>query len=116
MLKIVQLFTLFFGLVLFSSCEMEGSPTCSLSINVKGSFSNKPRTNLRVSLYHNEQDARDGNNDIYCDHTDSNGDVIFKQLNPNKTYYIRVQALLNNSIFKCDDLGSGRNQLNLSIL
>jgi hypothetical protein len=116
MLKIIPLFTLFLGLSLLSSCELDGSPTCSLSINVKGSLSNKPRNNLRVSLYHNLEDARDGKNDIDCDHTDSNGDVIFKQLNSNKIYYIRVQALLNNSIFKCDDLGAGRNQLNLSIL
>ena len=97
--------------LLFTSClRVEEPYEAELLVQVKGLLSGNPRDGLPVLLYESKSDAELDRWPIApVTYTDPYGEVLFYGLVPGRTYYIRVEALLNTKVRSSGRLDGGAN-------
>ncbi len=106
-------------LLLASSCELieEEEQFSDLEVIVNGSLSGVPREGVSVNVYLTELDAKNEVNPItFSDDTDSNGIVLFPNLDPGSSYWIRANTLLLFSIKQTRQLKVGFNEFEITVL
>jgi hypothetical protein len=101
------------ALVVFSCNDelAEIDPTkAQLNIHVYALITNNPKENATVSVHLTEDDANNNVNPVVEKRfTDNNGDVTFRNLRPDRRYWIRAKVLIDTSVNQTDELEIGEN-------
>jgi hypothetical protein len=88
-----------------------------LEVYVYGALSLKPRDNILVSIHTTEQDAQSGSNRVLkARYTNSEGLVNFRNLEPNRHYWVRAKPVVGSSVEETETLDVGHNYHSIDIL
>ena len=118
MKNIIILLSLGLFLSLLTSCETEDvEPTGPyLTVYVKGALSNKPRNDVKVTLYTSELNAENETNPVVSNRSNSNGNTYFSALEY-RTYWARANTILGtNKTIREVTIISEQNNLTLPVL
>ena len=113
------IFILSLSILSLTSCDDAEvvEPKGSLEVTVRGTFSGKPRENIRVQLYLTKSDADDHQNPIKSEQTtDSDGKTTFSELRINISYWVRADAILSGNIEETQSLKAGSNSFEIRLL
>ena len=104
--------------ILFFSCDPGPvAPDADLEVRVQGYLSGKPREGIRIQLYRTRADAEDQFDPVTDPvWTDRHGNVEIYGLLTNRTYFVRADARLANTIRRSSTLNFGINYCVIRIL
>jgi hypothetical protein len=120
-MKHLLILFIFFSITLLFSCDGSDpepiDPTLAqLEVYVFGTLSNEPRDGIRVSLHATEDDAKDGDDELYGrQFTDSEGFADFINVQPGKIYWVRAKPLITRNVKATQFLVAGRNSFEIGV-
>jgi hypothetical protein len=113
----MTLYVITLGSCLNDPLEPVDSTKAQLEVYVYGTLSLEPRNNIAVTIHHTEADAEDGINEVKDRrYTDKDGLVMFRNLEPNTTYWVRAKPVVGHSKEETDVLIVGYNHHSIDIL
>ena len=119
MKNFILLLSLGLFLSILTSCEEseQVNPTGPyLKVYVKGALSNKPRNNVKVTLYISELDAENESSPVVSDYSNEDGNTYFNRLEY-RTYWARANTILgSNKTIRDVTITSTNNDLTLPVL